>query len=475
MIDRLLKQGSHYVSGSLLISIAGLISFPILTRLLPISEYGLLSLLTTILSLLVAICKLGLQQSVLRYYSSDSQKIESSVLVIFIVNVLFISVLIYISFNLIEIFNPRLQLLDYFFPLFVAAVLQSYRSIILNYFASDQKTKTVNAINVFYRYFSLLLMVLSIILFEKKAIFIIYSLLISEFLVVMIISGIRLNRFNFKNIDKEILRKVLYYGFPLMLVEVMQIGHAFIDRFLINYFLGAESVALYSAPYSIAEIISTILMGSIASALIPIYMKLWNDNKKNEVEEFLTTVSDYFLLFFPVLIVGGYIISAPLMSILASEKYSESAFILPIALCGIAIFSSTFIYSAGLRVRASQSKLMIYVFESLIINIVLNSLFISEYGIYASAYSTVISYLWMSLRYYFSAKKILVIRFNINFLIRGIFAACLLYLVAKALGKDGTSIIDLVYNIGLCFIAGIIFILLLDKTLRNQLKRINIL
>ena len=64
---------------------------------------------------------------------------------------------------------------------------------------------------------------------------------------------------------------------------------------------------------------------------------------------------------------------------------------------------------------------MRFVSESLLLNVVLNIIFIPKLGIVASAYATVVSYFWLSLRYYLSSCKIIDVSFNLrNFILGGI-------------------------------------------------------
>lgn len=468
MISNLIKQGSHYISGSLLISIAGIISFPIFTRLLPVEQYGILSLITTLIGLMVAFQKLGLQQSILRYYSRSLENFRSIVFSIFIINILIIFLIYLLVFSIVEFFYPGYIPSHFIIPLYLSSALQSYRLIVMSYFAADQKTKTVNIVNVSQRYLSIILMILSILYFEKEAANILYAILISEIIFVLAISIYRKHRIKTIVYKSPLTKKILIYSFPLMIVEILQIAHAFIDRFLINYYLDAEAVAYYSAPYSIADIISSVLLGSIATALIPIYMRLWNDNKKEQVEELLTTVSDYFLLFFPIVIVGGYLVSEPLMYLLASDKYVESAHILPIALAGIAIFSSTFIYSAGLRLKSSQKITMLYVFESLLLNIFLNILLIEIYGIYGSAFSTVASYLWMSIRFYFKSMDVLKIEFNFFQILKGGAVSVVMYTASILLVEDIEGYLGLIYQVLVAGSVSLIFVVFIDKRIRSK-------
>lgn len=69
MFRHLLKHASNYTLGNGLMILAGLVSFPILTRVLRVDEYGLMSLIATALLLLVGIGKLGMQHATLRFFS----------------------------------------------------------------------------------------------------------------------------------------------------------------------------------------------------------------------------------------------------------------------------------------------------------------------------------------------------------------------------------------------------------------------
>src|SRR5664279_1017772 len=69
----------RYSAGSFLVLIAGFISFPILTRLLDNTQYGILGFFDTWIGLSLGVAKLGAQHSILRYYPhrADARGMES--------------------------------------------------------------------------------------------------------------------------------------------------------------------------------------------------------------------------------------------------------------------------------------------------------------------------------------------------------------------------------------------------------------
>src|SRR3546814_15948903 len=71
--------GTHYLrysSANLMVLLAGFVSFPVLTRLLDNTKYGILGYFETWVMLAVAIAQLGAQHSIIRFYppvSDDRQ------------------------------------------------------------------------------------------------------------------------------------------------------------------------------------------------------------------------------------------------------------------------------------------------------------------------------------------------------------------------------------------------------------------
>ncbi len=464
MLGKLLKQGMHYASGSLLLSIAGLISFPILTRSLEVDQYGYLSLLTTISGLLAAIYKLGLQQSVMRYFKKGENDIASTVIYSVCVSIVTVSFMVLLIANVVEIsLENNLVLL-----VVLIAIFQALRSVVTSMYMSQQDSLYVNFINVLYKYGSLLSMLIFIFYFEKSAFSVIISILVADVIVLLLISTKFFKDFPLTFVDKKSIRLVVVYGFPLMLVEVLQIGHAFTDRFLINYYLDIESVAMYSAPHAISKILSDVIFGGVATALVPIYLGMWKNEQFDMAKLFINKVSDYFLYIFPISVAGLYMISEPLMSLLASDKYIESAYVLPITFLAVGLFASTFIYSAGLKIKKNQFAIFQYVFESMLINLLLNILFIDQFGMLAAAWTTVVSYFWMCLRFYLSSKEIIDIKFNFKNLACGVLVAIVMLLIDSYLPDITNVVVDIFLKVFISlFIA---FTVLLNVS--NEFKEI---
>ena len=60
-------QAGHYSTAGLLTTAAGFISFPFLTRIFSVADYGVMNLVSTTLTLLVSVGKVGVQHAVIRF------------------------------------------------------------------------------------------------------------------------------------------------------------------------------------------------------------------------------------------------------------------------------------------------------------------------------------------------------------------------------------------------------------------------
>ena len=68
-LKTLAVQASHYSVASLFGVIAGLVTFPLLTRVFSVADYGIMNLVAATLTVSVALGKVGVQHSILRYES----------------------------------------------------------------------------------------------------------------------------------------------------------------------------------------------------------------------------------------------------------------------------------------------------------------------------------------------------------------------------------------------------------------------
>lgn len=190
-------------------------------------------------------------------------------------------------------------------------------------------------------------------------------------------------------IDWSFSKKLIINSWPISLTLFLNILYFRIDVFLLTYFKGLSDVGIYNLAYQIfqnALVIPTFLMNSY----YPLMLKTYFFNKV----EFLHQLSRASLLLLIISILGlafVFISSNSLISVLTGGGFSGSATSLKIlSLSFPAYFLSALFMWVYITLKKYKALLLIYL-TGLIVNIILNLLFIPQYSYLAASLITGIS------------------------------------------------------------------------------------
>jgi len=193
-----------------------------------------------------------------------------------------------------------------------------------------------------------------------------------------------------KYFDKNLAKKIIKDGFPLLLSSIAIMIYMRIDQVMIKNMLGDREVGLYSAAVKLVEMwyfIPTIVTSSLFPAIVN--AKKFSEElyyqRLNLLFAFLTYISLLISLF--TVFYGKDIIK-----FLYSEKYLESS-----AVLSISIWATIFVYigvgTSQWLITENLQKLSFYrTLYGAIINIILNLILIPIMQTKGAALATVISY-----------------------------------------------------------------------------------
>ena len=182
------------------------------------------------------------------------------------------------------------------------------------------------------------------------------------------------------------------------------------DKTMISYIVGKREVGIYGVLYSVSSL-SLIIWNAINASLIP-YMfeylrKKQNNNSLNKIIVILLSVY------------GGISIiltlTAPeIVKVLATEEYLEAIYLMPPIAAGIFVTALYNIFSNVLLYYKATISIMKATVTVSVTNIVLNYIFIKQYGYTAASYTTLFSYSLLAFMQYLYMCKITVPPFNIK-------------------------------------------------------------
>lgn len=219
-------------------------------------------------------------------------------------------------------------------------------------------------------------------------IFIIESLLLT----ILYISSYLKSGFKFSTwkFDKRLAKQILSGAWFLALAAA--VGYIFlrVDQVMIRHFLDETAVGLYSAAIKLVEIwyfIPGIICGSLLPAII--------NAKKVSQEKFVSRLRKLYCLLGGIAVIIAILLSvfAPfIVRFLFGNAYFESIGILRIYVwSGVGFFLNAGFYQYFLAENRLKTIFYFYLFL-MVINIVLNFVLISNFGISGAAWATMISY-----------------------------------------------------------------------------------
>ncbi|WP_162456535.1 lipopolysaccharide biosynthesis protein [Pseudoxanthomonas kalamensis] len=286
--------GTHYLrysTASVLVMLAGLISFPLLTRLLDNTQYGILGYYETWLMLAVGVAKLGAQHAILRFYPYND---EASGLSGFATNLFLLPLLV--SCGIWAAGLTVFACLDWFggasfSPVLWMAVLmvplQVFVSLVQMVLRAGEHSALLMVTRVVWRWLELVTMVGAVLLLERTAVAAYGGKMLSAALVVAYyVYWVRRNLEFSRTFDWSQMRLTLRYGMPLVVNEVATVLLISIGRLMLKGMTGEfAAVGIFTIGYSLALQVSLLMSTALSESFIPVANRSWENGGAAAVRE----------------------------------------------------------------------------------------------------------------------------------------------------------------------------------------------
>ncbi|OPY24919.1 MAG: Polysaccharide biosynthesis protein [Methanobacterium sp. PtaU1.Bin097] len=450
-IKQLGKQTFIYGLGSVASSAINFILLPVYTRILTPKDYGVLDLLTSFNSILGIIISAGIGTALFKVYYKDcnteeERKLTVSTALIFLMSVSFLFFFIiqfFANYLSILLLNDR-QYSQIVFLASLSLMFDVLNTIPLSVYRAKEKPYHYIMISFSKLLLNILLCIYFIIIVKLGVLGVILSNLISALSVDVLFIPYMFKLYGCY-FSKKHLYKLLYFGLPFIPGGICTwiIGNS--NRYFINHFLNLSQTGIYAFGNKLGMIIGILLVNPFQIAWPPILFKLSNreDNK--------LLYSKIFQAYLLILILVGLAISLfsnSIVSIIASSAFHESYKLIPFI-----IISNIFLGLQTIIVTGLWLKNKVYITSNIIllvsaINILLNYILISKYGLVGAAVTSIISNgILFFLTYLFSNKYYPIQYFNYKSMYLIIIAVSVL-----VLNYVITPLPNIIYDIILRFI-----------------------
>lgn len=423
------KDSLIYGLGNAILKILAIAAAPILTRIFAPSDYGIISLIASIISFLSLFLIFGLDTAVFMAYNEETRPQRLSKLQACdggredkkkeVVSSGFWFLVYWDAFlvGLCILFaGPISQLIfkthGYAFY-FGLAFATAFFTLITNY------TKTIFRIQFQAKTFALISIVGGVLITGLALIFVAWFKLglagyflgglIGTILKFMVALYLVRGQIGLKWSPQRA-KEMALYGSMLVPASLSYYVFNLSDRFFVNHYRSLDELGLYSMAANLTGLI-TFFAIALSKAWLPLVFNLYAE-KKAVFHRFVPRIFVYYLIFFMGLALLVTFFGYEILVVLTTPQfYGATRAIGPLALA--MVFSATVqITSIGIYVSKQTKLIALSSGMAAIVNIIANFLLIPRFGMIGAGWATAISYLFLTAAYLWLSQHLIYLKID---------------------------------------------------------------
>lgn len=202
--------------------------------------------------------------------------------------------------------------------------------------------------------------------------------------------------------DRKIWYKMLGYGLPIMISGLAYVTNENLDKLLLTKYLGKEQMGIYAACYKLGVFMSLYIMAFKMGAE-PFF---FNQADKANAKQTYARIMNWFIIFgalFMIVIVAFIDLFAHLL--LGNSMYFQALEIVPVILLANLFLGIYYNLSVWFKLTDKTRYGMYFSILGAIITVGLNIIYIPKIGYMASAWATLITYVFIAMLSYLYGKK----------------------------------------------------------------------
>jgi len=356
------------------------------SRAMQTAEFGTLDIIINSGSLMLPICMLGIQNSIIRFGLDNDYK-KSDVFTSGIISVL-------LGLLVLVIFSPAVfqisELKSYIFYLYAYVLMSSLRHICSYFVRALGRSKLYAADGIFSTFMTCALTIIFLIPLKMGIRGYLLAIILADLSSVIFLSvKAKLLRYvKFRGLSREITKKMIRFSLPLIPTSLLWWVINVSDRYFVQYMVSASANGLYSVAYKVPTILTLVST---------IFLDAWQisaveENSSQTRNRFYSNIFKSFQG--AVFVISSFLIlfAKFITYILLDKSYYSSWQFIPFLM--LATVYSCFVVFLGniyLAEKRSVSTLITTLFGA-VLNLILNYPLIKLYGPNGAAVATCISY-----------------------------------------------------------------------------------
>ncbi|MEG3192359.1 oligosaccharide flippase family protein [Lysobacter sp. D1-1-M9] len=394
----------RYSVANMLLLVAGVISFPVLTRLLDNTQYGVMGYFNTWVLIAVAVAKLGGQHAIIRFYPHDGDARQQAH---FSTNFVTLPMLLSLSLWTVVAaalagwqWTGRAEFSGVFWCVVLIIPVMVVVSIVQAVVRASERSGLLMTTKVTGRGMELALVLGLVILVERSALSVFGGRLIAATLLLgyFVYWASRNLSFSRRTIDLAATGGALMYGLPLMANEFAAMSLVAIDRVLLKEITDDyATVGIYTIGYTLAMQVNLFMSATLSEAFVPVVNRIYGGEGDVGVRELKGRV--LLPMTYASLGVAAMIVAVGkdvLVALAGADKAASGAVFVAVGTV-MALYPLLDISGYGLLLRKRSMRVFSLTAGAAVFNIAANFVLIPIYGYMGAAWATVISYVALSI------------------------------------------------------------------------------
>ena len=432
-----------YAPSQMAQGIIGLVSIPVFTKAYSPAAYGDYSIAMT--SLMILVILMGwLPMSIIRFYAGYHKQNKLGqfylqVTISSLISIVAIGLVYFITVSIIsKHFSPTLvHLMRVTAGLFfVTVVFEVCISLLMaKGFAGWYSIFSTSRVIV-----SFLISLLFIYAWHLEIECLLYANIIATAICIPLLYRKAVERIPFgssTSMEYGQLKEMIHYSLPLVVGNIASWILSVSDRYILQFFRGAEEVGVYSVAYNLTDRSLMLLVTLFMLSSAPILIHAWENIGEKECKSYVHQFTRCYLILCLPACSGLCVLSRTILEVMSTEKYVDGHIAIPFVAIGIFFFGLQSRYQSGLILHKKTARISLAIVAAGILNLVLNVLSVPLYGYLATAVNTLISYLVLLISMVFLSKRYFKWPFPMKSLIRVSSSAAAMTVVVLLIDSNG--------------------------------------
>lgn len=388
----------RYSTANLLVMMAGLVSFPLLTRLLDNTQYGILGYYETWVLMAVAVAKLGAQHSIQRFYphGGDEERMRS-----FATNLFYLpmigSLALWAFVGAVVIVHGYVTG-DGHSPVFWMALVMTpmlvYSSLVETVLRVTEQSRTVMLTRVAWRWLQLALMLGAVLAVQHTAAAAYGGKLLAVVVGMAFYFGWARRNLHFarSRMDAAELRQSFAYGMPLVATEILAVALVSVDRIMLKNLSGDFAVVgIYSVGAALAMQVHMFMNLTVFESFTPAANRVFTTDGAAAVRALKRTMlmpMTYAAIGVAILL---WTLGTDLIIALSGAGKVQSGPVFELMGAMNAILPVMLVCGFGLVLERRTKTVLALMCVAVAVNAALNWFWIPAYGVMGAAYATLVS------------------------------------------------------------------------------------